>query len=54
MTLPRELDEAAMIDGISPFEVAYRVIIPQSWPAIISVSLFVSTSFSPGMKLLAR
>lgn len=40
MTLPRELDEAAMIDGATPFEVLYRVIIPQSWPAIISVSLF--------------
>ncbi len=40
MTLPRELDEAAMIDGASPFTVLYRVIIPQSWPAIISVGLF--------------
>lgn len=40
MTLPRELDEAAMIDGATPFEVLYRVIIPQSWPAIISVGLF--------------
>ena len=40
MTLPRELDEAAMIDGANPFTVLYRVIIPQSWPAIISVGLF--------------
>lgn len=40
MTLPRELDEAAMIDGASPFTVLLRVIIPQSWPAIISVGLF--------------
>ena len=40
MTLPRELDEAAMIDGATPFQVLYKVIIPQSWPAIISVGLF--------------
>jgi multiple sugar transport system permease protein len=40
MTLPRELDEAAMIDGATPFQVLTKVIIPQSWPAIISVGLF--------------
>lgn len=40
MTLPRELDEAAMIDGAGPFRVLLSVIIPQSWPAIISVGLF--------------
>lgn len=40
MTLPRELDEAAMIDGAGPFRILLRVIIPQAWPAIISVGLF--------------
>lgn len=40
LTLPRELDEAAMIDGATPFTVLLRVIIPQSWAAIISVGLF--------------
>jgi len=40
MTLPRELDEAAMIDGAGPFRVLLSVIIPQAWPAIISVGLF--------------
>ena len=40
MTLPRELDEAAMIDGAGPFKVLTSVIIPQSWPAIISVAVF--------------
>ncbi len=40
MTLPRALDEAAMIDGAGPFRVLRSVIIPQSWPAIISVALF--------------
>ncbi|MEZ4633139.1 MAG: carbohydrate ABC transporter permease [Deinococcales bacterium] len=40
MQLPRELDEAAMIDGAGPFRILTSVIIPQSWPVIISVSLF--------------
>jgi multiple sugar transport system permease protein len=40
MTLPRALDEAAMIDGAGPLRVLLSVIIPQSWPAIVSVALF--------------
>ncbi len=40
MTLPRELDEAAMIDGAGPLRTLISVIIPQSWPAIIAVALF--------------
>ncbi len=38
--LPRELDEAAMIDGASPFRILISVIIPQSWPVIVAVGLF--------------
>jgi multiple sugar transport system permease protein len=40
MTLPRELDEAAMIDGASPLRVLWSVIIPQSYAAIVAVSIF--------------
>ncbi|HVN16781.1 MAG TPA: carbohydrate ABC transporter permease [Anaerolineales bacterium] len=40
MTLPRELDEAAMIDGASPFRVLWSVIIPQSYPVIVAVTVF--------------
>jgi multiple sugar transport system permease protein len=40
MTLPRELDEAAMIDGAGPFKILTHVILPQSWPVIISVAVF--------------
>ena len=40
MTLPRELDEAAMIDGASPLRVLWSVIIPQSYPAIVAVTVF--------------
>ncbi len=39
-TLPMELDEAAMIDGAGPFRILISIIIPQSWPAIVAVSLF--------------
>jgi multiple sugar transport system permease protein len=40
MTIPRDLDEAALIDGASPFRVFRSVILPLSIPAIIAVSLF--------------
>ncbi len=40
LTIPRDLDEAAMIDGASPFRILISVIIPQSWPAITAVGLF--------------
>jgi multiple sugar transport system permease protein len=40
MTLPRELDEAAYIDGAGPIRVLWSVIIPQSYPAIVAVTIF--------------
>jgi multiple sugar transport system permease protein len=40
LTLPRELDEAAQLDGASPLRILWSVIIPQAWPAVIAVSLF--------------
>jgi multiple sugar transport system permease protein len=40
MTIPRELDEAAMIDGASPLRTLLSVIIPQAVPAITAVTLF--------------
>lgn len=40
MTLPRELDEAAVIDGAGPFDVLWRVIIPQSYPVLMAVTVF--------------
>jgi multiple sugar transport system permease protein len=38
--IPRELDEAATIDGASPFQTLLHVIIPQSVSAITAVGLF--------------
>ena len=40
LTLPRELDEAAMIDGAGPMRILFSVILPQSWPVIVAVALF--------------
>jgi multiple sugar transport system permease protein len=40
MTIPREMDEAAAMDGAGPFRTLVSVIIPQSWPVIIAVGIF--------------
>lgn len=40
MGIPRDLDEAAMLDGASPLRTLISVIIPQSIPAITAVTLF--------------
>jgi multiple sugar transport system permease protein len=40
LTIPREMDEAAAIDGAGPVRTLISVIIPQAWPAIIAVAIF--------------
>jgi multiple sugar transport system permease protein len=40
MSIPRELDEAAMIDGASPLRIWTSIILPQSVPALTAVALF--------------
>ncbi len=40
LSLPRELDEAAMIDGAGPFRIFWSIIIPQAVPALTAVALF--------------
>ncbi|HET8570381.1 MAG TPA: carbohydrate ABC transporter permease [Candidatus Limnocylindria bacterium] len=40
LTIPRDLDEAAMIDGAGPLRVLWSVIVPQAIPAIVAVTLF--------------
>jgi multiple sugar transport system permease protein len=39
-TLPRELDEAVMIDGGSSFTTLWRVLVPISLPGIVSVGVY--------------
>jgi multiple sugar transport system permease protein len=40
LTIPREMDEAAAIDGAGPFRTLISVLIPQAWPVVIAVSVF--------------
>lgn len=39
-TLPRELDEAAKVDGTSSFGALWRVLVPISIPGIVSVGIY--------------
>ncbi len=40
LTIPREMDEAAMIDGAGPFRILLWVILPQAVPVLVAVALF--------------
>jgi multiple sugar transport system permease protein len=40
LTIPRDLDEAAMIDGAGPIRILRSVVLPQALPVIVAVSLF--------------
>lgn len=39
-SIPKELDEAAMVDGCSRFQAFLRVIVPVMWPGVITTGLF--------------
>lgn len=39
-SLPKELDEAAIIDGCGKFGVFFRIIVPLSTPALVTTALF--------------
>jgi multiple sugar transport system permease protein len=39
-SIPREMDEAAMVDGCSTFSALWRVLIPAVKPGLITVGLF--------------
>jgi multiple sugar transport system permease protein len=38
-TLPRELDEAAILDGANPLQVLWHVVVPLSRPALVTVAI---------------
>jgi multiple sugar transport system permease protein len=38
-TLPRELEEAAVLDGATPFQIFRRVVLPLSKPALITLGM---------------
>jgi multiple sugar transport system permease protein len=39
-TIPRELDEAAMIDGCGPWRIYWQIILPLSLPALATAAIF--------------
>lgn len=39
MTIPRDLDEAAVIDGAGPFRILWQVLVPLLKPALITVAV---------------
>lgn len=40
LSIPKDLDESAMVDGCSRFEAFRRVVIPVMWPGVITTGLF--------------
>jgi multiple sugar transport system permease protein len=40
LTIPKEMDEAAMMDGASPLRTLISVILPQSMPVVVAVGVF--------------
>lgn len=41
--VPRELDEAAIVDGCSPFQAFLKVVVPVMWPGVLTAGLFSFT-----------
>lgn len=40
MTIPLEMDDAAKIDGASPIQTLWHVLVPQAMPVIVTVAIF--------------
>ncbi|MFZ0545922.1 MAG: carbohydrate ABC transporter permease [Candidatus Promineifilaceae bacterium] len=38
-SIPKELEEAAVIDGAGPLRTLFSVVLPQSWPVVITITL---------------
>lgn len=41
MSIPKELDEAAMIDGANPLQIWWYIIMPLSRPAVATITVFL-------------
>lgn len=41
LTIPKELDEAAMIDGANPLQIFWQIVMPLSRPAIATITVFL-------------
>jgi multiple sugar transport system permease protein/putative aldouronate transport system permease protein len=56
--LPKELEEAALVDGAGPWYILYKLFVPMSKPVIATVSLFTAVGhwndFFQGLVLMSR
>lgn len=43
-SIPREIDEAAIIDGASPLQIFFSVILPLLWPAVVTVIVITAVT----------
>lgn len=43
MGVPRELDEAAIVDGCTPLQAFIKVVMPVMWPGVLTAALFSFT-----------
>ena len=43
-SIPREIDEAAIIDGASPLQIFFSIILPLLWPAVITVVVITAVT----------
>lgn len=39
MTIPKDIEEAASIDGANRFRILWQIIVPMSWPAVFAVAI---------------
>jgi multiple sugar transport system permease protein len=39
LSIPRDLDEAAMLDGAGPIQILIKIILPQSIPVVMTVAM---------------
>lgn len=40
MGIPKDIEDAAAIDGAGVFRTIYRIVLPMSWPAMVTVCIF--------------
>jgi ABC-type glycerol-3-phosphate transport system permease component len=53
VNMPKDIEEAGLIDGCSRFQIIYKIILPLTAPGVVAVSLFAFTSawgaYLPGL-----